>query len=118
MEIYSANEYWVKGGSLFHTDPTGKFDLPDHPMARLYLISSHQHGVGNGTAKGSCQQFGNPLNSSPIQRALWEAMDLWSTKGVPPPPSSVPHLADGTLVPALPQRRWVFRKFPASPIPA
>ena len=70
MEIYSANEYWVKGASLFHTDPMGKVDLPDHPMARLYLIASHQHGVGNATAKGSCQQFGNPLNSPPIQRTL------------------------------------------------
>jgi hypothetical protein len=39
-------------------------------MARLYLISSHQHGVGNGDAEGSCQQFGNPLNSPPIQRTL------------------------------------------------
>jgi hypothetical protein len=112
MEIYSANEYWVKGGSLFHTDPAGKLDLPDHPMARLYLISSHQHGTGNGTSKGSCQQFGNPLNSAPIQRALWEALDLWSTEGVAPPPSSVPHLADGTLVPALPQSAVGFPKIP------
>ena len=112
MEIYSANEYWVKGASLFHTDPMGKLDLPDHPMARLYLISSHQHGVGNGNAKGSCQQFGNPLNSAPIQRALWEALDLWSTEGVAPPPSSVPHLADGTLVPALPQSAVGFPTIP------
>jgi lactate/malate dehydrogenase, NAD binding domain len=57
-------------------DPTGKLDLPDHPMARLYAISSHQHGVGNGSAKGNCQQLGNPLNSAPIQRALWEALNL------------------------------------------
>jgi len=112
MEIYSENEYWVKAASLFHTDPAGKVDLPDHPMARLYLISSHQHGFGNGNAKGACQQFGNPLNSSPIQRALWEALDLWSTKGVAPPPSSVPHLADGTLVPALPQSAVGFPKIP------
>jgi hypothetical protein len=112
MEIYSANEYWVKGASLFHTDPTGKVDLPDHPMARLYLIASHQHGVGNATAKGSCQQFGNPLNSAPIQRALWEALDLWSTEGVAPPTTSVPHLADGTLVPALPQSAVGFPTIP------
>jgi hypothetical protein len=112
MEVYSANEYWVKGASLFHTDPMGTLDLPDHPMARLYLISSHQHGVGNANAKGSCQQFGNPLNSAPIQRALWEALDLWSTEGVAPPPSSVPHLADGTLVPALPQSAMGFPKIP------
>jgi hypothetical protein len=112
MEIYSANEYWVKGVSLFHTDPMGKLDLPDHPKARLYLISSQQHGTGNGTQKGNCQQFGNPLNSAPIHRALWEALDLWSTKGVEPPPSSIPHLADGTLAPALPQSQMGFPKIP------
>jgi Alpha/beta hydrolase domain len=112
MEIYSANEYWVKGASLFHTDPTGKMDLPDHPMARLYFISSMQHGTGNGDAKGACQQFGNPLDSGPIQRALWEALDQWSTKGTAPPPSMVPRLADGTLVPPMPQQTQGFPKIP------
>jgi hypothetical protein len=112
MEVYSANEYWVKGASLFHTDPMGKMDLPDHPMARLYFVSSHQHGVGNGNSKGACQQLGNPLDSGPILRALWEALDQWSTKGVAPPPTSVPRLADGTLVPALPQERVGFPKIP------
>jgi Alpha/beta hydrolase domain len=112
MEIYSANEYWVKGASLFHTDPAGKMDLPDHPMARLYFISSMQHGTGNGGAKGACQQFGNPLDSGPIQRALWEALDQWSTKGTAPPPSMVPHLADGTLVPPMPQQTQGFPKIP------
>ena len=112
MEIYSENEYWVKGASLFHTDPAGKVDLPDHPQARLYLISSHQHGYGNPNSRGACQQLGNPLNSSPVQRALWEALDQWSTKGVEPPPSSIPRLSDGTLVPALPQSAVGFPKIP------
>ena len=112
MEIYSANEYWVKGASLFHTDPMGKTDLPDHPMTRLYLISSHQHGVGNGGSRGACQQLGNPLDSGPVLRALWEALDQWSTKGVAPPPSMVPRLADGTLVPPLPQDKSGFPKIP------
>jgi hypothetical protein len=112
MEIYSANEYWVKGASLFHTDPMGKMDLPDHPMARLYFMSSMQHGTGNGDAKGACQQFGNPLDSGPVQRALWEALDQWSTKGVVPPPTMVPRLADGTLVPPMPQQGQGFPKIP------
>ena len=30
MEIYSANEYWVKAASLLHTNPQGTADLPDH----------------------------------------------------------------------------------------
>ena len=76
MEVYSSNEYWVKTASLMHTNTQGTADLPGHPLARLYLISSHQHSnPGNVNAKGNCQQFGNPLASEPVQRALWEAMD-------------------------------------------
>ena len=112
MEVYSANEYWVKAASLLTTDPLGTRDLPDHPMARDYFISSHQHGVGRATAKGACQQFQNPLDSGPVLRALWVALDEWSTKGIAPPPSAVPHLADGTLVPPLPQSGLGFPKIP------
>jgi hypothetical protein len=39
-------------------------------------------------------------------------MDEWSTKGIAPPPSSVPRLADGTLVPPLPQSKQGFPKIP------
>ena len=98
MEIYSANEYWVKAASLLHTTPDGTQDLPDSPYARNYFISSHQHGVGNGTSKGSCQQLQNPLDSSTIQRALFVDLDQWVTQGIAPPPSAVPRLADHTLV--------------------
>jgi alpha/beta hydrolase family protein len=103
MEFYSSNEYWVKAGSLMSTDPTGRFDLPDHPDARLYLLSSKQHGgPGNPASKGLCQQFLNPLQSEQVQRALFEDLDQWSTQGVEPPSSRVPLLRDGTLVPPPP----------------
>jgi Alpha/beta hydrolase domain len=112
MEVYSANEYWVKAASLFTTDPAGKMDLPDHPMARYYFISSEQHGTGNPASKGNCQQLQNPLDSAPVLRALWVALDEWSTKSVAPPPSAVPRLADGTLVPPLPQSGVGFPRIP------
>jgi hypothetical protein len=113
MEFYSANEYWVKAGSLISTDPMGKVDLPDHPDARLYLLSSKQHGgAGDPTSKGLCQQFLNPLDSAPVQRALWEDLDQWSTQGVTPPASQVPKLNDGTLVPPLPQAGMGFPNIP------
>jgi hypothetical protein len=102
VEINSANEYWVKAGSLLHTDPTGTTDLPDSPFTRNFLISGHQHGVGNAAVKGLCQQFQNPLNSGLVQRALFVALDQW-VDGQPPPASRVPRFSDGTLVPPLPQ---------------
>jgi hypothetical protein len=112
MELYSANEYWVKAASLMSTDPTGKFDLPDHPLTRLYFLSSSQHGRGNSASRGACQQFQNPLDSAPVQRALWTAMDEWSTRGISPPDSEVPKIRNGTLVPPLPQSRVGFPNIP------
>jgi len=118
VEIYSANEYWVKAASLLHTDPTGSRDLPDSQYTRNYLISSHQHGTGNaGTDanpnRGACQQRGNPLNSAPIQRALFIALDDWATNNRKPPDSEVPRLKDGTLVPPLPQSGMGFPMIPS-----
>ncbi len=111
VEIYSANEYWVKAASLLHTDPTGSVDLPESPYSRNYFISSHQHGTGNGASRGNCQQLQNPLDSAPIQRALFLALDDW-TNGIPPPDSRVPRLADGTLVAPLPQSAEGFPNIP------
>ena len=98
VEIYSANEYWVKTASLLHTQPDGSADLPDSQYTRNYFMSSMQHGTGNATNRGVCQQFGNPLNSAPVQRALFLALDAWANNGRPPPASRVPRLDNGTLV--------------------
>ena len=112
-EFYSANEFWVKAGSLMSTDPTGRFDLPDHPLTRNYLLSSKQHGgAGNPTQRGLCQQFANPLDSAPVQRAMWTNLDEWSTQGIDPPDFQVPQLRDGTLVPPLPQSGVGFPQIP------
>jgi Alpha/beta hydrolase domain len=111
VEIYSANEYWVKAASLFHTDPAGTIDVAPNPIAPIYFMSSHQHGTGNGAAKGACQQFQNPIDSTPVHRALLVAMDQFITNGTPMPPSMLPTFATGTLVtPAT-----VVSKFPKIP---
>jgi len=111
VEIYSANEYWVKAASLLHTDPTGTVDLHDSRFTRNYFIASHQHGTGDRTTRGVCQQFLNPLNSAPVQRALFIALDEW-TDGRRPPHSRVPKLSDGTLVSPLPQSGIGFPDIP------
>jgi len=118
MEIYSANEYWVKSASLLHTTPDGTRDLPDSKYARNYFMSSMRHGTGNpGTDaapnRGLCQQRDNPLNSAPVQRALFIALDEWATKGKEPPKSRVPRLKDGTMVPPLPQSGMGFPNIPS-----
>jgi alpha/beta hydrolase family protein len=112
VEIYTGNEYWVKAASLMSTNPQGTADLPDSPFTRLYFMSSMQHGTGSATSRGNCQQFQNPLDSSPVQRALFIALDKWVTEGTLPPPSQVPKLADGTLQPPLPQDGMGFPHIP------
>jgi Alpha/beta hydrolase domain len=119
MEIYSANEYWVKTASLLHTTPDGTRDLPDSKYTRNYFMSSMRHGTGNaGTDaapnRGLCQQRDNPLNSAPVQRALFIALDEWATEGRKPPRSRVPKLRDGTLVPPLPQSGMGFPNIPST----
>jgi hypothetical protein len=112
VEIYSSNEYWVKAASLLHTNPQGTKDLPESPFTRNYLMSSMQHGTGNSASRGNCQQFLNPLNSAPVQRALFVALDEWATTRRPPPTSRVPRLRDRTLAPPLPQSAVGFPDIP------
>jgi hypothetical protein len=119
VEIYSANEYWVKAASLHHTTPDGTRDLPDSKFTRNYFMSSMRHGTaaspnGPGTlpSSGLCQQADNPLNSAPVQRALFIALDQWATQDRNPPHSRVPKLRDGTLAPPLPQSGMGFPNIP------
>ncbi|MBI4469928.1 MAG: hypothetical protein HY650_11475 [Acidobacteria bacterium] len=103
FEVNSANEYWVKAGSLLHTDMLGN-DLADPPNVRFYLISSLPHSaIGGPSGLGICQQSRNPLSPATTLRALLLALDDWVTRGTEPPASRVPRRADGTLAPSLPQ---------------
>lgn len=93
MESNSSNEYWVKTGSLLHSDPSGK-DLPLDPTnVRFYLFSGVEHTVAGSPPRsaGSCQQFRNSTNPNPALRALFVALDQWVTADVAPPKSEVPN---------------------------
>ena len=79
----SSNEYWVKAGSLLHTDTRGN-DLPDPENVRFFLISGLSHGVGNVNSMGTCQQFLNPTSPFPALRALLVALMI---SGSPTAPS-------------------------------
>jgi hypothetical protein len=104
FEVNSANEYWVKTGSLLHTDPQGN-DLPDPDNVRFYLLSGVEH-TGSGAdpnSMGVCKQFLNTTDPSPALRALFIALDQWVTEDVKPPKSEVPRVSKGTAVFSVPQ---------------
>jgi hypothetical protein len=110
FEANSSNEYWVKGGSLLHTDTRGH-DLPfDPPEVRTYLFSSLPHSPSAGP--GICEQSRNPLSPSAGLRALLVDLDAWITHQSQPPHSRVPRRSDGTLVPPLPQSGVGFPSIP------
>ncbi|HEV2612088.1 MAG TPA: alpha/beta hydrolase domain-containing protein [Noviherbaspirillum sp.] len=96
MNVNSANEYWVKAGSLLHTDTQGN-DLADPANVRSYLISGTEHtGTGSpANSPGMCAQPRNTTDPSPALRALFVALDRW-VDGVAPPPSAVPRRSDGS----------------------
>jgi Alpha/beta hydrolase domain len=93
FEVNTANEYWVKAGSLLHTDTRGK-DLKDPENVRFYLISGLSHGVGDITDGGICQQFTNAVSPYAVHRALLVALDGWVSDGTTPPKSEVPRHSD------------------------
>jgi Alpha/beta hydrolase domain len=101
FEVNTANEYWVKAGSLLHTDTRGR-DLKDPKNARFYLMSGLSHGVGDITDRGVCQQFTNAVSPYAAHRALLVALDEWVSHGIQPPNSQVPRLADHTAAFAVP----------------
>src|SRR6516164_1722651 len=100
IETNSSTEYWQKGASLVHTDPTGRSDAELPPNVRVYMIAGTQHGGRPGVdpSPGPCVNPRNPHSATPALRALFVALEEWVTKGTAPPPSRVPRVADSTAV--------------------
>ncbi len=109
----TSTEYWVRRGSLAHTDTEGN-DLKQPDGVRVYCWSSSQHFANplpHAPSRGHGQNFSNVVSTSMFFRANLDAMDAWATHGTPPPASRIPMRADGTLVGIEEWRR----QFPAIP---
>ena len=119
FDVISANEYWVKAGSLVHTDPAGH-DLSGHGSqeegvgedgrrdaggVRHYLLSGLEHTLAGAApfSSGICQQYGNTTNPNPALRALFVVLEEWVGQHRAPPPSQVPRVEDGNAVFSVPQ---------------
>ncbi len=102
IEVNTSTEYWQKGASLVHTDPSGRRDAELPSTARAFMIAGTQHGGGPGTdpSPGPCVNPRNPHSASPALRALLVALEEWVKTGIAPPPSRVPSIAQGTAIAA------------------
>jgi hypothetical protein len=101
IHIFSNSEYFNRAGSLIHTDPAGRRDIEPPADSRIYFVSSGPHGAGPfpPVQPVGAAALNNPLDRRPIVRALLKDLDAWVVEGIPAPPSRIPHIADGTLVP-------------------
>ena len=106
FHLLTNSEYFNRAGSLVHTDPTGTRDAALPANTRVYTVASAPHGPGpfppastrGGGMVGRAAL--NPLDYSPITRALFRALDRWVSEDIEPPPSAYPRIADRTLTPA------------------
>ncbi|HEX3398807.1 MAG TPA: alpha/beta hydrolase domain-containing protein [Acetobacteraceae bacterium] len=113
IHTQTATEYWVRRGSLVHTDTQGN-DLKQPDTVRVQCWSSSQHFANpqhTPPKRGIGEQYSNNVATSMFFRANLDAMDRWATDGTAPPPSRIPTRADGTL---LSIDEWR-RQFPAIP---
>lgn len=100
----TSNEYWQFRASLTGASEGGTMDFNESHKVRRYLLSSLQHGgfkgdaPNRGIANRQCEQPSNPTHPGPILRALVFALDEWVKKNTMPPPTTVPKVADATLV--------------------
>jgi len=94
-------EYWGTGrvAALVHTSPDGTRDLQLPDNVRFYFFAGTQHGPARFPPEiAAGQERGNPVDYWWAMRALLVSMHEWVSRGVEPPPSAYPKLADGTLV--------------------
>lgn len=96
-------EYWGRAAALIHTSADGKRDASISGNVRIYHFTGLQHFSGpfppaKGTGDLDGQEPQSPLPIRYFWRSMIANMDAWIRKGTPPPPSSYPHISDGTLV--------------------
>ncbi len=102
FHILSNSEYFNRAGSLIHTDPAGTRDIEPPSNARIYSIAAGPHFFGPFPPLPSKELAAplNPLDRSPVVRALLKALDAWVVDKVTPPDNRLPKISDGTLKPS------------------
>lgn len=116
IETNTSTEYWQKGASLLHTSPDGMRDVALPEGVRGYFLAGTQHAgkAGMPRDRGPCVNPRNWHDPMPAVRALLVALEDWVAEGVAPPPSRLPRIDEGTLVPA---DSLAFPAIPGAPSP-
>ena len=100
MFTHTSYEYYGRAASLIHTSADALRDVEPGPNARIYFFSGGMHYVPSlGSRDPIAQQLQTPSDHTYAIKALLVDLDQWVRNGTPPPPTTVPKIADGTLVP-------------------
>ncbi|HKH93168.1 MAG TPA: alpha/beta hydrolase domain-containing protein [Gemmatimonadaceae bacterium] len=104
FETIGSAEFWGLRESLNFVGTSGR-DVPLPANVRRYYFPSTTHGGGNGAftrtpprSRSVCVLPDNPAPEAEHERALLGVLVAWVRRGVEPPPSRYPRVADGTLV--------------------
>lgn len=113
---FSSTEYWARAGSLTHTTPDGRADVPLSARSRLYLLTGTAHSAGPFPPGHGPDllHYANFAEQRWVTRALLVDLDAWIRTGAEPPGSRYPSVARAELV----RREGVrFPKVPALRFP-
>ncbi len=107
FETFGALEFWYLRESPDLVGTDAKADIPLPANVRRYFFPGTAHGGGRGgfhaaapPPPNGCTLPANPNPESDTMTALRVAMAEWISKGVEPPASRYPTLAQGQLAPA------------------
>lgn len=99
----SGSEFYALQGSPLLTDAYGSRDLEQPNNVRIYFYSGSHHILGleslPGAAVGAAYDTNGNAAVASVVRALYQDLEDWVVRDLPPPSSQVPTIADGTLVP-------------------
>jgi alpha/beta hydrolase family protein len=123
VETFGSSEFWDLRASPDLVGTRADRDIPVPANVRRYYFPGVTHGGGPGGFTSAtprppnrCELPANPNPSSDTMRALMAALVDWVAKGVVPPPSRYPQLAEKQL--ALPtQAALGFPMIPGAPLP-
>jgi len=98
FQIQTSAEYWTRSGSLAHLLPDLSGDQHFPKNVRYYHISSTQHSPNTTSTTNPVRQLpSNTNNFKPVIDGLLVALDEWVTKGIKPPPNTLPTLKERTI---------------------
>ncbi|MBN1848093.1 MAG: hypothetical protein JW932_05860 [Deltaproteobacteria bacterium] len=100
MHTDTESEIWSSAANLVIGDTEALSDIQLPANVRAYMFTGAKHGSGGviGPPSAMCQQITNPLDYSPLSRAVLVALDKWVTCNIKPPASQYPSISEGTFV--------------------